>query len=200
PGRPDRGRLPFPELARGLRLQQVVHAGRAAARPAVAHLGEFQPGDRAEQIARLLADPLRVGQVTGVVVRGPDRQLVARRPPGAPPAWPNNSARNSLRSRTLPLAASARAAQPAELSPARSAPYSFIAEPQPAELTTIASTPARSNVAMVRRANPAASEARPECSDSAPQQPCPAGMMTSQPSAASTRAVAALTAGKKTCC
>ncbi len=53
---------------------------------------------------------------------------------------------------------------------------------------------------MVCRANCAASATRPECSDSAPQQPCDRGMITSQPSAASTRAVAALTAGKNTDC
>ena len=75
-----------------------------------------------------------------------------------------------------------------------------MAEPQPAELTTTASTPACSNMAIVRRANALASASRPECSDSAPQQPWPRGMITSQPSAASTRAVAALTRGKNTDC
>jgi hypothetical protein len=55
-------------------------------------------------------------------------------------------------------------------------------------------------VAIVRRANRTASLARPVCSDSAPQQLCRAGMTTSQPSAASTRAVASLTPGKNTCC
>src|SRR6185437_1241443 len=83
---------------------------------------------------------------------------------------------------------------------ANSRSYSFIADPQPAELTTIASTPAASNVVMVRCANRMASSARPECKESAPQQPCPRGMITSQPSAASTRAVAALTCGKNTDC
>ena len=75
-----------------------------------------------------------------------------------------------------------------------------MAEPHPAELTTTASTPACSNRAIVRRAKAAASASRPECSDSAPQQPCPRGMITSQPSAASTRAVAAFTCGKNTDC
>ena len=73
-----------------------------------------------------------------------------------------------------------------------------MAEPQPAELTTIVSTPARSNVSIVRRAKAAASASRPECSDSAPQQPWLRGMITSQPSIASTRAVAAFTCGKNT--
>ena len=48
---------------------------------------------------------------------------------------------------------------------------------------------------MVCFANRTASAARPECSDSAPQQPWSRGMITSHPSAASTRAVAALTPG-----
>jgi hypothetical protein len=82
---------------------------------------------------------------------------------------------------------------------AKEAPNSFIAEPHPAELITTVSTPARSNSAIVCSANLAASAARPECSDSAPQQPWPGGTITSQPSAASTRAVAALTPEKKTC-
>ena len=76
----------------------------------------------------------------------------------------------------------------------------MIAEPQPAELITIASTPARSNSSIVRLANSAASVLRPECSDSAPQQPWPRGITTSQPSAASTLAVAAFTWGKNTDC
>ena len=75
-----------------------------------------------------------------------------------------------------------------------------MAEPHPAELTTTASTPACSNRVIVRWAKAAASASRPECSESAPQQPCPRGMITSQPSAASTRAVAAFTCGKNTDC
>ncbi len=110
-----------------------------------------------------------------------------------------SSARNSDRSRTRALSAAARPAQPRSC-PSRpsSRSYSFMAEPQPAELTTIASTPARSNVSIVCRAKATASASRPECSDSAPQQPWPRGMITSQPSVARTRAVAAFTCGKNT--
>ena len=75
-----------------------------------------------------------------------------------------------------------------------------MAEPQPAEFTTTTSTPASSNAVMVRRANPAASVARPLCSDRAPQQPCLRGMTTSHPSAARIRTVASFTPGKNTCC
>ncbi len=116
------------------------------------------------------------------------------------------SARNSARSRTWPLISAARSVHPAapvgssRSARASSRSYSFIAEPQPAELTTIASTPACSNVAIVRWAKAAASASRPECSDSAPQQPWSRGMITSHPSAASTRAVAAFTCGKNTDC
>ena len=51
-----------------------------------------------------------------------------------------------------------------------------------------------------RRANRPASSSRPLWTDSAPQHPCPRGITTSQPSAASTRAVAAFTSGKKASC
>jgi len=120
--------------------------------------------------------------------------------PAAPPVAgsPPRPARNSAKSRTLAASASALAVHAG--SPASSWPYSFIAEPQPAELTTIASTPAASNVAIVRLASRSASGRRPECSDSAPQHPCPFGMTMSHPSAARTRAVAVLTWGKKTPC
>ena len=109
-----------------------------------------------------------------------------------------SASRNSARSRTRADSAAARAAHSGGSGSSRS--YSFIADPHPAELTTIASTPAASNVSMVRCANLAASAARPECSDSAPQHPWERGMITSQPSAASTRAVASFTRGKNTDC
>src|SRR3954454_14457253 len=105
-----------------------------------------------------------------------------------------SSARNSATSRTRSANASARPAQPGS-SASRSA-YSFMLDPQPAALTTTVSTPAASKVSMVARANRAASSSRPLCTDNAPQQPWAGGTMTSQPSAASTRAVAALTPGK----
>src|SRR5215469_12760053 len=124
-----------------------------------------------------------------------------------PPSRSYSSARNSLKSRTRPLNAAARPASASApglglvlAARAKNPPNSFMAEPHPAELTTIVSTPARSNSAIARSANLAASAARPECSDSAPQQPWPGGTITSQPSVASTRAVAALTPAKKTCC
>ena len=75
-----------------------------------------------------------------------------------------------------------------------------MADPQPAELTTIASTPASSNTEIVAFASRSACAERPACSDSAPQHPWSRGMITSQPSAASTRAVAAFTPGKNTDC
>ena len=98
------------------------------------------------------------------------------------------------------LAANARARSDHRGSPARSSPYSFIDEPHPAAFTATSSTPARSKMAMVRRAKRRASESRPACSASAPQQPCSRGAMTSQPSAARTRTLAALTFGKTIRC
>ena len=79
-------------------------------------------------------------------------------------------------------------------------PYSLSVEPQPAALIRIASTCSFSKLAMSARANAFASSGRPLCSDSAPQQPCPCGTTTSQPSALSTRIVAALTRGKSARC
>ena len=78
--------------------------------------------------------------------------------------------------------------------------YSFMAEPQPAAFTTTVSTPASSKTSMVDLAKRIASSSRPAWPESAPQQPCPAGTTTSNPSAASTRAVAAFTSEKKTAC
>ena len=73
-----------------------------------------------------------------------------------------------------------------------------MAEPQPAALTTTWSTPAASKVSMAALANAWASASRPACRLRAPQQPWVDGATTSQPSAARTRAVAALTSGKNT--
>ena len=78
-------------------------------------------------------------------------------------------------------------------------PYSFMVEPQPAALMTMVSTLAASKMAMMLRAMAAACSSRPEWTIRAPQQGWSSGVMTSQPSAARTRAVAALTWEKKTC-
>src|SRR6266508_1974180 len=92
-----------------------------------------------------------------------------------------SSASSSDRSRTLAENAAARSAQAGS---SRSRwPYSFMAAPQPAALTTTSSTPAASKVAMASLANACASASRPACRLSAPQQPWPAGATTSQPSA-----------------
>jgi hypothetical protein len=124
-------------------------------------------------------------------VPGGDRLAEHRLQPAAAPAA-------SDRSRTRAANAAARPAYRGS-SRSRSA-YSFIDEPQPAAFTTTCSTPARSKVSMSRRAKPCASASRPLCTLSAPQQPCAGGTTTSQPSAASTRIVAAFTSGKNARC
>jgi hypothetical protein len=58
------------ELGGRLGLEQVVDAGRAAADLPALGLAELEAGDLAEQVPRLLADRLRVGEVAGVVVGG----------------------------------------------------------------------------------------------------------------------------------
>jgi hypothetical protein len=69
-------------------------------------------------------------------------------------------------------------------------------DPQPAALMTIASTPARSKVSIMARARSIACGSWPACTISAPQQPWSDGAITSQPSARSTRTVAAFTSAK----
>src|SRR5262245_19925561 len=60
--------LPLQELARHLGLEQIVDAGAAAAEIAVAELHELEPGDAREELARLLAHALAVGEMAGIVV------------------------------------------------------------------------------------------------------------------------------------
>src|SRR5215210_2233928 len=100
-------------------------------------------------------------------------------------------------SRTFALKASALSAYSG--SSRSRCPYSFIVEPQPAALTTTLSRFRSSKVSMVWRAKSRDSSSRPAWVESAPQQPC-LGATTSQPSAARTRTVAALTGEKKTRC
>src|SRR5919199_6568539 len=78
--------------------------------------------------------------------------------------------------------------------------YSLIVEPQPAALTITLSRFSASKVSMVFLAKSRDSSPRPAWVLKAPQQPWFLGARTSQPSAASTRTVAALTWEKKTCC
>ncbi len=55
-------------------------------------------------------------------------------------------------------------------------PYSFIDDPHPAELITMASTWAASKTAIIFFARVMASSSNPECTISAPQQPCSRGI------------------------
>jgi hypothetical protein len=64
--------------ARTVRLEQVVDAGAAAALLRVGQIRQRDARDRGQELARLRADPLRVLQVTRVVVGEPDRDRVAR--------------------------------------------------------------------------------------------------------------------------
>src|SRR5438067_10913 len=72
-GREDVLRLAVAELARCLRLREVVDAGAAAADLLLSRLDKLEPGDRPEQRARLQRDALRVLQVARVLER--DAQL-----------------------------------------------------------------------------------------------------------------------------
>src|SRR5712671_1340818 len=65
----DPGELSIQELARHSGLEEIVDAGAPAAELAVAELDEPEPGDPAEQPARLVSHALPVDQMAGVVVR-----------------------------------------------------------------------------------------------------------------------------------
>src|SRR5580658_5695082 len=103
----------------------------------------------------------------------------------------STAARTSLMSLHLAEKAAARADHVG--SARRRCAYSFMVLPQPAALMTMVSTLADSKVAIILLAYATAGASRPEWTISAPQQPCDGGMMTSKPSAARPRAVAALT-------
>ncbi len=55
--------LAVAELDRGLRLDEVVDPGAAAAEMLLGRLDELEAGDRAEQRARLVADALGMAEV-----------------------------------------------------------------------------------------------------------------------------------------
>ena len=76
----DVARLALAELAGGLRLHQVVDAGRAAADAAFGNVLHLQLGDGGQHLPRRRRYALRVLQVAGVVIRDPQRDRVARRP------------------------------------------------------------------------------------------------------------------------
>jgi hypothetical protein len=103
-----------------------------------------------------------------------------------------------MTSRTFAEKLAARA--PQKGSSASSAPYSFIAEPQPALFTTMWSMCSVSIWAMRLRIRCNAGRSRPAWISSAPQQLCSGGTSTSHPWAASTRAVARLTCAKNASC
>src|SRR4051812_9686149 len=67
-------RLAPAEVGGGVGLHGVVDARRAAADLPLRRLHDVHPGYRRQQLARLRADALRVGEVTGVVVGHPHRK------------------------------------------------------------------------------------------------------------------------------
>src|SRR5262249_17847352 len=66
---PDSRELSLEQVARQLRLEQIVDTGAPAAEVAVRQLDEPQPGNAAQELPRLLPEPLAVCQVTGVMIR-----------------------------------------------------------------------------------------------------------------------------------
>src|SRR6185436_18229065 len=66
---PNSREFSLEQVARQLRLQKIVDAGAPAAEVAVRQLDEPQPGDAAQELPRLLLEPLAMCQVTGVMIR-----------------------------------------------------------------------------------------------------------------------------------
>ena len=147
------------------RLDQVVDAGAAAADVLLGQRQQLDAGNRAQQIARRLR--ARPARARGGRHRDTRR---AARAGAAPLAAARARQTTSLTSRTRAENARARVG-PLRDRRRAAAPYSFIDDPQPAALTAIRSTPARSNTSIVRRAKARASSSRPACSASAPQHP-----------------------------
>ena len=166
PGGEHVGGLAVAQLGRRLGLDQVVDAGRAAADLGLGDLAQLQAGDGR-------AAPRGAGP--GCPGRGPGGRRRGRPPcigSGCRGATGPSSTSSSDRSRTRSEKALARSAYAGS---SRSRwPYSFMAEPQPAALTTTWSTPAASKVSMAALANAWASASRPACRLRAPQQPWPA--------------------------
>ena len=67
------------DASRHLRFQRAVEASGAAADLGVPHLDKVNARQRADQIPRLLLDPLRVREMTRVLIRDPDPHLMSRR-------------------------------------------------------------------------------------------------------------------------
>src|SRR5439155_483003 len=82
-GNLDRGaerviELLLQEAARHIGLERAVEAGGAAAYVGVAHLDPVDAGHRADEVPGLLLDPLRVGEVTRVLVCDPELHVSSR--------------------------------------------------------------------------------------------------------------------------
>src|SRR5262245_55985523 len=75
PGLPDAFDLSAAEVLRDLRLEEVVHAGASAAELAVHELHQLEARHAPQQLSRLDADLLAVGEMTRVVIRHPTSRL-----------------------------------------------------------------------------------------------------------------------------
>src|SRR5262249_45316639 len=82
-GREHLRRLAIAQLARGLRLDEVVDPGAPAAEVLLVRLDELAPRDRPQQRSRLLAYALGVPEMAGLLERhAPLEPVERRRPPG----------------------------------------------------------------------------------------------------------------------
>ena len=182
------------ELGRGVRLLDVVGAGRAAAQLPLGGLDERDAVDRLAAARAARAHALGVGEVAGVVVGdGGRRDRAAARRAGRAPRG------TTLTSTTRSASCSAASCSG---SPRNSRPYSRIPEPQPAALVRIASTsPARKAPQVApRQAACACAGGAGVHRQRAAAALRRAGSTVSTPLRASTRSVAQLMSGASTCC
>ena len=69
--------LAVAELGRGLRLDDVVDPGAAAADVLLGGLDPLEPGDRVEHRARRARNALRVSEMAGILERDAERQRLS---------------------------------------------------------------------------------------------------------------------------
>ena len=128
-------------------------------------------------------------QMAGILIR--DRGVHRRHRRGSVRWQPGTRSHPASRVNSRALAAYAG-------SSSSSSPYSFSVEPQPAALVIMASKPPSATRRYCAAPALRASSRKPACTCSAPQQPWPAGIATSQPFFCSTRTVASFNRANQT--
>ena len=166
-GRADGLGLARAERGGDVGVLDVVEAGRPAARVAVGNLHHAQVRHGCQQRPRRPADALRVREMAGVVVRDGQRLAQRGRRDRSERVEEFGDVAHARRRTARSASSCAR--------PRNAWPYSFIADPHPAALVTIASTSVGKRTGQRVCPRRRRDRASPLCSASAPQQPWPGG-------------------------